>query len=196
MASLMKTMRAEMAVLNRRPSRSSVTFLMQACSALSWAAVGWHVVDGRREPDLLQQLRAALRFGGQALLELGLALLVHEQAPHPAQETINALDAFGAPGLHHLQRPHEHLVEAEGVGAILGENIVGVDDVAARLGHFLAVFAEDQALVDELEEWLRRGDVAEVEEHLVPEAGVEEVQDGVLGAADVEVNAGRELVEA
>jgi hypothetical protein len=32
--------------------------------------------------------------------------------------------------------------------------------------------------------------VAEVEEDFVPEPGVEEVQDGVFGAADVEVDAG------
>ena len=38
-------------------------------------------------------------------------------------------------------------------------------------------------------EGLRRGDVAEIEEHLVPEARVEQVQHGVLGAADVEIDA-------
>ena len=37
MASLTNTISAEMAVLKRMPSRSSVTFLMQACSALSCA---------------------------------------------------------------------------------------------------------------------------------------------------------------
>ena len=35
--------------------------------------------------------------------------------------------------------------------------------------------------------------MAEVEEHFVPEARVEQVQHGVLGAADVEVNARRDL---
>src|SRR5512140_2099392 len=39
MASLIKTINAEMAVLNRRPSRSSVTFLIAACSALSCSGV-------------------------------------------------------------------------------------------------------------------------------------------------------------
>ena len=190
-ASLMKTIRAEMAVLKRRPSRSSVTFLMQAWSALSWAAVGCDVLDAGSEPDAAQQLRAALRVGGQALLELGFALLVHEQAPDAAEKAIDALDTLGAPRLHHLQRAHEHLVKAERVGAVLDENVVGVDHVAARLGHLLAVFAEDQALVDELEERLRGGDVAQVEEHLVPEPGVEQMQHGVFGAADVEIDARR-----
>ena len=164
---------------------------MQAWSALSWAAVGWVSLMRGSEPDLPQQLGPALRVGGQALLELSLALLVHEQAPHAAQEAIDPFHALGVPGLHHLQRAHEHLVEPERIGAILDEDVVRVDDVAARLGHLLAVLAEDQALVDELEERLWRRDVAEVEQHLVPEAGVEQVQHGVLGAADVQIHAGR-----
>ena len=43
-------------------------------------------------------------------------------------------------------------------------------------------------MVDELLERFRGGEVAEVEEDLVPEAGVEEVEDSVFGAADVEVD--------
>ena len=47
----------------------------------------------------------------------------------------------------------------------------------------------DVALVEQPGEGLLRRDVAEVEEHLVPEAGVQQVQHGVLDAADVEVDA-------
>ena len=39
-ASFTKTIIAEMAVLKRIPSRSSVTFLMHVCNVLSWAGVG------------------------------------------------------------------------------------------------------------------------------------------------------------
>ena len=90
-ASLMKTIRAEMAVLKRRPSRSSVTFLMQAWSALSWAAVGWVSLMPGASRMFSSSSGSALRFGGQALLEFGLALLVHEQAPHAPEKAIDAL---------------------------------------------------------------------------------------------------------
>ena len=116
------------------------------------------------ELDLPQQLRAPLRFRGQALLELGLAILVHKQTPHAAEEAINALDAFGVPRLHHLQRPHEHLVKTKRVGAVL---------------------PEDEPLIDEPVKGLRCGDVPQVEKHLVPEPGIKQVQHRVLGAADV-----------
>ena len=53
--------------------------------------------------------------------------------------------------------------------------------------------ARDHALVDQALERLGRGHVAQVEEHLVPEAGVEQVQHGVFGAADVEVDAPKPL---
>ena len=47
-------------------------------------------------------------------------------------------------------------------------------------------------MVDEFLEWLGRADMAEVEQHLVPEACVKQVQYRVLGAADIEVDhAGR-----
>ena len=52
----------------------------------------------------------------------------------------------------------------------------GIHHVAARLGHFLSVFAENQALIDEFEERFRRRDVAEIEENLVPEPRVKQVQ--------------------
>jgi hypothetical protein len=64
---------------------------------------------------------------------------------------------------------------------------VGVDDVAAALGHLFAVLAEDDALVEKFLERLGLRDDAEVEKDLVPEAGVQQVEHGVLGAADVEV---------
>ena len=146
----------------------------------------------RAELNHAQQLSASLRLcGGLGLLEFRFTFFIHEQAPDAAEKTINAFDAFGVPGLHHLQRAHEHFVKAKCVRAVFCQDVIRVDDVAARLGHLLAVFAEDQSLVDEFEKRLRRRDVAEIEQNLVPETRVEQVQHGVLGAADVEINSGR-----
>ncbi|MCH7473097.1 MAG: patatin-like phospholipase family protein [Gemmatimonadetes bacterium] len=50
--------------------------------------------------------------------------------------------------------------------------------------------ARDHSLVEQLPERFVGRDVAEVEEHLVPEPRVEQVQHRVLGPADVEVHAG------
>ena len=47
----------------------------------------------------------------------------------------------------------------------------------------------DHALVEQLVERFHGVDVAEVEQHLVPEAGVQQVQHGVFDAADVQVHA-------
>jgi len=62
MASFTKIISAEMAVLNRSPSKSSVTFLIQAWSVLSWAH--WaRYQQSRAEMDFLQQFRTFLRLG-------------------------------------------------------------------------------------------------------------------------------------
>ena len=153
------------------------------CLELGGGGLG--ILDGRGEADLAQQFDATLRIRGQALLKFGLTLFVDEQAPHAPEKAVDPLHALGAPRLYHFQRPHEHLVEPEGVGPILDENIIRVDNVAARLGHFLAVLAENEPLVHQPEERFRARDMAQIEENLVPETGVEQMQHGVLRAADV-----------
>ena len=161
-----------------------------------------------------------------------------------------------------FERAHVHLIEAEGVGAVVADDLVGIDDVAAALAHFETAgvdadfgvgfqddirrrifqlrsssmrrpmsfwpvsfrvpiiftpsapasssmsrssetltgfpdssskdvefgFAEDQALIDQSLNGSGGGDVAEIEQHLVPEARIEQMQDGMLDAADVEVD--------
>ena len=59
-ASFTKTIIAEIAVLKRMPSRSSVTFLMQACSVLSCAGVGGTSLIAGSQLDQVQQFRAVL----------------------------------------------------------------------------------------------------------------------------------------
>ena len=70
------------------------------------------------------------------------------------------------------------------------DHVVRIDHVAAGLGHFLSVFAKDQALVDQLVKRFRRRDAAEVKKHLVPEPRVEKMQHRMLGAANVKIDAG------
>ena len=122
------------------------------------------------------------------LLKLLFALLVDEHPPHTAEKTVHALDAFRVPRLHHLERPHEHLVQAECVRAKLDENVVRIDGIAARLGHLLAVLAKDQSLVDEFVKRLGRRHLAKVEQHLVPKARVQQMQHRVLRSANIQID--------
>ena len=62
-----------------------------------------HVFDGGIQFDQIQQFSASLRLCGCfRLFKFRFALFVHEQPPDAAEETINALDALGAPRLDHL----------------------------------------------------------------------------------------------
>mmetsp|Transcript_66760 Transcript_66760/g.161182 ORF Transcript_66760/g.161182 Transcript_66760/m.161182 type:complete len:863 (-) Transcript_66760:217-2805(-) len=144
--------------------------------------VGRHLLDGLVH-DLLRGLVHGHALRRLAALRRGLA-----QAEGAPLEAHDARDLLRLPRLDCLERSHEHLVEAHRVGAVLLDDVVGVDDVASALGHLLAVGAEDHALVHQLLEGLGVLDQVEVEEHLVPEARVEQVQHGVLGAAHVEVD--------
>ncbi len=69
-------------------------------------------------------------------------------------------------------------------------DVVGVDHVAAGLGHLLAALAQDHAVAGALGVGLLGGHHADVVQELVPEAGVQQVQGGVLHAAVVPVHRG------
>ena len=119
---------------------------------------------------------------------LPLLVLLHDQAPDTGEEAIHTLHALHAPGLHLLQRAHEHFIEPQCIGAIFAHDVIRVHHVAAGLRHLLTVLAEDEALVHQTLERFRRADIAKVKEHLVPEAGVKQVKYGVLRTTDVEID--------
>ena len=84
------------------------------------------------EPDLFEEFGRAIRRNGRVLFEFRFAGFIDEQAPDSAQETIDAFDSFGAPGLGHFERAHEHFVQAKRVGADTRlQDVIGIDDVPA-----------------------------------------------------------------
>ena len=111
----------EIAVLKLSFSMSSPTFLIVAWTTL---APRFRLGDcGGDDP-----------FAGLVFL--------HDQAPDAGEETRDAFDAGHAPGLHLLERSHEHLVTAEGVRAVFAQiTSSGFTTLPRRLGHLLAVFA-------------------------------------------------------
>ena len=78
-------------------------------------------------------------------------------------------------------------VHARGVGAVAGHHVVGRNHVALRLGHLGAVF-DDHALREQPPRRLVVDNQPQVAHHLGPEARVDQVQNGVLHAADVLVD--------
>ena len=81
-------------------------------------------------------------------------------------------------------RSGEQGIHARGVGAVARHHLVGRDDIAQRLGHLGAIL-DDHALGEQPLGGLAVLDQAEVAHELGPEAGIDQVQNGVFDAADV-----------
>jgi hypothetical protein len=66
---------------------------------------------------------------------------------------------------------------------------VCTDGIAlAVLEQVILHLAKNQTLIHQPHEWLGCADVTQIEQHLVPEARVQQVQHRVLDAADVEID--------
>ena len=137
-------------------------------------------------------LRVGLALAGRQRTGIGVArltpVLVDGQRPDPVQEAMDATDPGRAPRSALVPRAHEHQEQPDRVGAVAGDQVVGRDDVAARLAHPLAVGAQDLALVEQALERLTMVDQPDIGHRLGPEAAVQQVHDGVLGAARVLVD--------
>ena len=84
-----------------------------------------------------------------------------------------------------IGRGHEQDVGAHGVAAVARDHLLGGDDVALGLAHDVAVLVEHHALAQQVLERLVEVQHPQVAQHLREEAAVQQVQDGVLDAADV-----------
>ena len=120
-------------------------------------------------------------------------VLGHEQTPDARKKTRHAFHAAHAPRFHLLQGSHKHLVAAKGVGPVPVDHIVRIHNVAARFRHFLIIFTQDDSLIDEALERLGLRDITEIEQHLLPEACIQQMQDSMLGAANVQIDTTRLL---
>ena len=113
---------------------------------------------------LMEQFNELGRVGdGVRDLSVDLALAADALAPDFLEKAVHAFDPVGIPRLHGVERPEEHQVETQGIRAVRLDDRVGAHDIAAALGHFFAVFAENDSLVEQLGEWLALRHDAEVE---------------------------------
>src|SRR5215210_5992515 len=108
-----------------------------------------------------------------------------EGAPEPARD---ALYALAVPGTPLVPRADEHQEAPERVRAETVHVLLGVDHVAAALAHLVSVWPEYVPLVAQAGHGLVKVDQTEIPHDLGEEAGVEQVQYGVLDAAGVLVN--------
>ena len=129
-------------------------------------------------PGLAPALSSDRRVGG----DLGL------QVPDAGEEAQRADQALRAPRRRLAEVAHEHLIKPERIGAVRLDQFIRVHHVAARLGHLLAVFAQDHALRRAPGVRLGGRDDADVVQELMPEARIKQVQGGVFHAAVVPVH--------
>ena len=64
-----------------------------------------------------------------------LGFRIDDQSPSSIEKISHSVDALHAPGLGRLQWSHEHLVEPQGIGAVLFDNDLWIHDILERLGH-------------------------------------------------------------
>ena len=113
----------------------------------------------------------------------------HGQAPQPVEEPGATVQAEVLPVDVLLGRLDRQVRQAQRVGTQGVDDLLGCDQVPLGLGHLGAVEA-DHALGEQPGERLaqRGGGDAQVRQRLGEEAGVHQVQHGVLGPADVLVD--------
>mmetsp|Transcript_31925 Transcript_31925/g.93823 ORF Transcript_31925/g.93823 Transcript_31925/m.93823 type:complete len:419 (-) Transcript_31925:1231-2487(-) len=103
-------------------------------------------------------------------------------------EAYNSGHLFRLPWLNSLERSHEHLIHAQGVATLIVDNVIGIDNVAAALGHLLAIAAEDHALMNKLLERLGGGGITQVKEYLMPKSRVQKMKHSMLGTTNVKID--------
>ena len=123
------------------------------------------------------------------LLRVAVTLLhLFCQSPDTLKEAAAALDRLRTPRRGLFKVADEHFIQAHGVRAIGIDDLIRIDDIAAALGHFLAVLAQDHAVARAAGIRLLGRHHTDVIQELMPETAVQQVQRGVLHAAIVPVD--------
>ena len=110
------------------------------------------------------------------------------QRKHALQEAAAALDRAVVPRRRGAVIAHEEHIDAKRIRTVLRNDVQRIHNIALRLTHLLAVRAEYHALRRALLIGLRRIDLAEVVEEVVPETGINQVARHMLHAAVVPVD--------
>ena len=114
--------------------------------------------------------------------------IAHHEPIHAPQESLNAFHARILPVEIAVGRRGEQAVQARRVGAVARDHLIGRDDVAQALRHFRAVL-DDHALREQALDRFVVGNHAHVAHEFCPEARIDQVQNGMLDAANILVDA-------
>ena len=106
------------------------------------------------------------------------------RTPDALQESAHTGDATVAVVSTFFVGTEEHEIGAEAVSTPALDQFIGVDDIALRLGH-LGAFADDHSVRAEARERFLEVEVAAVVQRHRDEARIQQMQHGVLVAADV-----------
>ena len=63
--------------------------------------------------------------------------VIIEQIPKFLEETVTPVDAVGVPRFALFHGPEEHFIQPQGVGTVLFDNHIGVNDIEHTLRHLL-----------------------------------------------------------
>ena len=108
--------------------------------------------------------------------------------PGALDEAVGALNGLGIPVEVLLGRGDKQDRQTHGVGTVGLDNRARGHDIALGLGHGVAVLVLNHALAQQVSEGLIHTQQAQVAQRLGKEAAVEQVQNGVLDAADVVID--------
>ena len=168
--SLTSSMMAATEVLKcQRPAKSCVILRMVWCS--------------------LRRSFCAAGDAGAALLRSGRAArtcpaVTHPQAIDPAEKAADAGHPVFLPVEIAIGRRGKERIDPGSVGAIAGDHVVGRNHVALGLGHLRAILDHHSLGKEALRRFVVL-DKPKIAHHLGPETRVDQVQNGVLDAADV-----------
>ena len=109
------------------------------------------------------------------------------KAPYSVKEAGTAFYGALAPRSSLFKVAHKHLVHTECICAVFIHYIIGVYNIAAALGHFIAVFTQNHAVAGSFCIRFRTGNSTDIIQELVPETGVQQVQCGMFHTAVVPV---------
>ncbi len=62
-------------------------------------------------------------------LSAGDIFSVGKKFKNPAEKPKYPFDSGISPGLDHIERPHEHFIQAHGISAVFPDHIIGIDNI-------------------------------------------------------------------
>src|SRR5579864_3783157 len=113
--------------------------------------------------------------------------MAHDEPVHTRQEAMYSLYACILPVKIAIRRRSKERIGTGRIGAVALHHVIRRDNVAFALGHLGAIL-DDHSLSEKPGDRLGITNDAKIAHELGPEAGINQMQNGVFDAADVLIN--------